>query len=336
MDEPSQDSFINKEKDKRKKKHRWIIGSVVLAIAMIVVSVAYYNSINNALALQREVNRTNQQSKVGASAAAAGNVSVPDKKQDQSPTLLDANATQEKEKEQARNKGYSHIDSTDVLSSERKQGIDTAPASKNESDIDEEQDYTPSTKETETDSKGKEPEITRDQLLAQNMAALLSPKPYYPPSQETVQIKNTFMTKYGDKQTKDLITNVAAKDNPAYSDHLAKKEEERKKREAELIAKNTPTNVNNVAGGSHGENNEQRVRVLNMGESTTGTITRSINSDYNVDVFIELTDAPLDGVIARGTFEFSALEDGLLLRVNMLQKDDFRIPVDGYVIDIAK
>jgi hypothetical protein len=83
------------------------------------------------------------------------------------------------------------------------------------------------------------------------------------------------------------------------------------------------------------QNDPEMVRILNMGDKITGLTVDAINSDYKLDVFIDLYDEPLIGGRLRGQFERTEQQDGILLRVTQFQLHDYIVSVDGYAVDVT-
>lgn len=341
--EPAQDHTLQKKKRNQNKRNLWILFGVITFIVGAAMVVAFMRSMAASDKALQAANTTQTQSRVSNRAAdTLANDSESTRLNSTAPASVDTEFTQSQEKKAAKRLGVSHIDSTDVLSGQTDTKLNTSSARSKVNDVTPEVDETQQIDSQPPQPDGPKPP-SREEKLRTNYARLLGRTSYFPPEPEVQVHSAQFFQKYDGIGTgKNIITNVSAKNN----DHYIR--ENRENTSAALRSASTQAAGGNPASTLRLDGRRQiaqspdatpetpsDVRVLDMGEMTTGTTTRSINSDYKVDVFIHLAEVPLQEVRLKANFEFTEDGEGLLLRVNQLQFRDYIAPVNGYVIDIG-
>ncbi|ENI4488040.1 hypothetical protein ABXZ88_003924 [Vibrio fluvialis] len=341
--EPAQDHTFARQKNASKKRNKIILLTVIVLVVGIAIILAFVNSMKASQKALQQANQTQTASEVSQGAAAATTAKTQDNRLAESaPALLDAEVTQSKEKQKAKEMGVSHVDSTDVLSGDTGKQVVSTAASTVAPDVVPEVDAVKpvdNTKDQKQQGEARKP--TKEELLTANFAKMMKQQPYYPPEFDTKTITDSFFKKYdGLDEQKIAITSAAAQENPYFksknesvppstTNESGDNRMASNNRNADAKTQQQVTSDKNNSG----ESND--IRILDMGEMTTGEIKRAINSDYKVDVYINLAEVPLQMAILRAKFEFTEQKDGLLLRVTQIQIGDYLKPVDGYVVNIG-
>ncbi|ACH64814.1 hypothetical protein ACTFQF_00865 [Aliivibrio fischeri] len=333
---------INSIKKKKLQRRRMIVGSIVIFIVSIGSIAAYIQTSKSAQLLNERQRTKNARSDVSTSAASMTKSSSKDVKPSTSPSVVAANDAQELEKAEAIKNGTSHIDNSSALSSTPEQKVDFDPASKKqETPKKEEINKKPESTKAEVKAETKpveEKKPTRKEIVNSNMAKLFKSevKSYHPTAFNTTAYVSNFESKYTIGTSLSIIPegDVGLHKNP----HVLSIKEEKLAKEqakAEEIEKNKVALENNKSNDDKAVT-EDMVRILNMGDKAVGQITEAINSDYGLDVFIDLYDPPLTGVRVRAQFELNPYQDGILLKVTELQFKDYRQSITGYAVDILQ
>ncbi len=336
-------SAINTSRKKNKSgKKKWILLLVVGGLTIMFVIAAYSESVEKAQKIAASQNIQAKQSEVDTSSASLTKKEHEDRKPPTSPTMMSVNEDQKKDKKAAAEKGLSHIDSADVLAQQEEVVVDLSSATKVEAKAEPVTEVTEEPETTaETESQPQPP--SREEILRKHMSILFKSnlEKHYPSSLvDTQAYVSEFKSKYGnlgDSPNQFFATEGSL---IATNSHTTTMEQDKARREQLEAQKLAETNRNNEALAQddpnyNPANDPTLVRVLNMGDLATGTIKDAINSDFNLDVFIDLHDAPLTGTRLRASFEINQMQDGILLKVNQLQYKDHVQAVDGYAVDIT-
>ena len=349
LDNDVPNKTIQKAKQAKKTRKKWLIGMVIGLIAIVGVMAAYSESIDKAQKLAASKNIQSKQSEVKTSSATLTAKDIEDRKPNTSPTILSVDENQRKEKKQAAIDGVSHIDNTDILSAKEEVKVDMSSATQKEEPkvVVVEPKKAPATPRKAKEEKTPPPP-TREQIIRGNLRKLFKTdmETYYPKRiVDTTQHIANFEANYGAlASTRDSFIDgmPMVADNP----HTTTMKEDRiaAEQKAALEAEQK-ANSNYAASASNGtteagktgnpENNPDMVRMLDMGDVAAGTIKDAINSDHKLDVFINLHDHPLKGVRLRANFELTEAQDGILLKINQMQYKDYIQAVEGYAVDIT-
>ncbi|MBY7902414.1 hypothetical protein KW459_16010 [Vibrio fluvialis] len=331
--EPAQDHTLTQKRKQSRKRNKWIMLGVIAGVVGIAIVFAFINSMKASQKALQQANQTQTTSDISSRAATVTAAkSKSNRLTDSAPALLDAEVTQSKEKQKAKDMGVSHVDSTDVLSGQQKKQVVSTAASTVAPEVEAEVDEVDvdATKKANP-QQGAPRKPTKEEVLVNNFAKLMKQKPYYPPEFDTQSITDGFFKKHnGLDKTKNFISDISAKSTQYFQEASVTIPNDRQMSpNSERIESNTVSSSTNEDEKTNG------IRILDMGEMTTGEIRRAINSDYKVDVYIHLAEVPLQKAVLKAKFEFTEQEDGLVLKVTMLQLGDYVKAVNGYVINIG-
>lgn len=327
----------NKGKPLSKKKMALVL---VFAVCTVIgVMAAYSSSLRKSAQMAANQNIQYKQSKVSnnaKSSAALERNGKEHRKPSTSPTILSVNADQLKDKQEAQILGVSHIDNTDVLSEKTEVKVDTSAASDQPTEP-KVINVTPKTKSQTKAQQNTTPQPPpRSQVVRENLQALFkSPLEVNYPSAvvNTTSYVQAFKVSAANR---GVEVNVIPKSNMAKMNPYVttvKQDLEAAKAQKSLQEQNQ-TNANDNEDVAPNDDPDM-VRILDMGDKLTGLIVDAINSDYQLDVFIDLYDAPLNGARLRAQFQLTEQQDGILLKVNQLQFHDHIISVNGYAVDVT-
>lgn len=327
------DSHRKDIKPKKSKKGLMIFFGV-FTVLLIIFIFAMIDA--NGRASKIATSKTPKGVKVAVNRGASqvqNNRKIDNTSNESSPEALRANVQEEKEKEEAKKAGNSHVDSSKELETkarlirqekERKEASVVVEVEKKKAPV------------TKPKKKEKATVMTDEQIITKNMASLMSLDSYYPPEPIVADNLNRFvelkLKVKGVEQTAQIQQGELTAQNKYYQDKviqrdLDKKENEEEKRQRELDFLELNPNYDEA-------NDPNKVRIYNMGDLILGEITRPVNSDFNVDVYIDVAEPPLIGMRIKAKFELTDAQDGVLLRAVEYQYKDYIQSLDGYAVDI--
>lgn len=324
-DMQSGDSLFQKNRKAKKNRNKWIATIFIGLFVGVAVILTYINSSNKAAELAKnQKTSTPVKAKHGASQV-EGRAQAIDT--DGTPTQRIVKQVDDAKRETAKSKGSSFIDSSKVLEAKARAEVKRTAAVEQ---VQEEQAV--ETKQKAETTEAKPPELTRDQLLAIKVRELMQPVQYLrgtEPSPALAKIADDFQSKYANMAEKNYIRHgqTVVSENPHYVASSADQAPD------STDSTNTTAQQGDAAMKTAATQKDQ-VRVLDMGEMTIGEITQGINSDHAVDVFIDITQPPLQSVRLRAKFELDQWGEGLLLRINRLQMGDHSQSVNGYAMNV--
>lgn len=329
-------------KERKKRRRAIIIFCGVMFFVAVGSIAAYVQSAKSAQLLASRQQTKAARSNVKTSAAEITRASMTDVKPNTSPSIVAANDAQELDKQEAIKNGVSHINNSSALSSTPTKEVDLGSASNKEEPKKEEKPKTKSKTKVEKSKPAKAEVVakppTRKEIINGNMVKLFKSemKSYQPSPFNTIDYVTTFASTYTMGTTPSIIpeTDIGLHKNTHVKsikeDQLAKEQAKKAQQEKDQITSEDQGN------DSNGTKTEDMVRILNMGDKAVGQITEAINSDYGLDVFIDLYDPPLTGVRIRAQFELNPYQDGILLKVSELQFKDHTQAISGYAVDILQ
>ena len=250
---------------------------------------------------------------------------------DSSPEALRSNVKEEEDKQEAKENGNSHVDTAKEL--ESKARLIREQAEKEKASI-EVPVVVVNKKPPTAKAKPQAPVITDEQRMAMNMAKLMKLDSYYPPEPNVTANVNRFVALTSEfVEPIEITGGVLTKQNIYYQDKVIKRDLALKEKEAN---ERKLASDKAIAGGADiaDANDPTKVRVYNMGDLILGEIKRPVNSDFNVDVYIDVAEPPLIGMRVKANFEITAAEDGVILRAVELQYKDHVQSLEGYAVDI--
>lgn len=326
----SDNSITNAKKIKRRNKY--IIGFVLFLAISIALLAAYIQSVEKMAELSKSRPPSNKQSTVDTSSASLAKQKNEHKKTPDSPTMLSVKQDEKLAKDAATINGVSHINNTDVLSDKGEVKIDANSASKNEPVDETNVVEAKTTKEVQPKSEEQKPKLSRSEIVKRNLNKLFAGElpSHYPQAINVTNYVQNFENKYTTGATENLIS---LEDLIMKNEFVTTVKEDNLKKIQDELAMKDSSQSNNA--DVEDENNPELVRVINMGDIAVGQIKEAINSDFNLDVFIDLQDAPLKNARIRASFQLTDAQDGIVLKANQIQVGDHVQAIDGYAVDVT-
>ncbi|ELP5729317.1 hypothetical protein QTV44_002584 [Vibrio vulnificus] len=329
-DMQSGDSLFQKNLKAKKNRNKWIAIIFIGLFIGVAVILTYINSSNKAAELAKnQKTSTPVKAKHGASQV-EGKAQAIDT--DGTPTQRIVKQVDDAKRETAKDNGSSFIDSSKVLEAK------TRSEEKRTAAIEQKQEEKATeVREKTAKTEEKAPELTREQLLAIKARELMQPVHYLrgtEPSPALAKIADDFQAKYVNTTEKNYIRHgqSVVSENPHFIASITDKGSS-DSTSGNTNSNNTTALEDEAAMRSVAKQKDQ-VRVLDMGEMTIGEITQAINSDHALDVFIDITQPPLQSVRLRAKFELDQWGEGLMLRINRLQMGDHNQSVSGYALNV--
>ena len=312
------------ERLKQDKKRKLIIFSTVIFVVCAALLFFYArsasemaNSLNQKTPVKSNVSPA---SKPASSTDGSGD----DYMGSNTPAKLVIEKHEDAQKESAKAKGHSFIDSTNALKEKASKSTPPVPKKPKETKKEVVKKETPPSSKKEVK---KEPPVKSDaQIRRENMARLLGVDSYYPSS--------------------DGLKKAAKKSIQTLHDQTEKLDHQEYKTVVSLKPSNDTKNSNssnNPKKGKDGSNasgkdKKEKVDMTTMyasGGMVMCALKFEVKSDYKLPVFCDVIEPPLEVARIIGSFEMTERQDGVILRGNRMEIGDEAIKISAYAIDIT-
>lgn len=248
------------------------------------------------------------------------------------PAKRVADAQEQEAKEEALKTGTSHVNSTVSIKekTERYEQRQTPPPLPKP----------PTRKQVQQAKQAQTTKMTQQQLLTKRVQDLLMPNPAFPPPPNYSQVVATKMAEI------DAI----AFDSPNFTNSAVDQITTFTSQPANTLPDGSPSQIYDGVNGrptrqapSNGASNtqpngkpqEKMVKVVGSGDMLLTELKYQVVSDFNVPVFFDVVEPPLQKMRFIGNFQMTQNQEGVLLRVNRYEMGDHSGTVDGYGLEIG-